>query len=160
MLHKHSLLGCIAIAFLAVAAWAGVIQDPAAGVEADNFSSPISTLSGTFDPTANGGVLGLYNHPGSIITALSLHTTIAEGLTSSDIGRSQTFGDGGVQRERGDDGAGVVIQAENAAVGRWVKCTAKCANGGAEVIGFHTGSRILDDAGPCRNRQKRYRDAT
>ena len=94
MLYKHSLLGCVAIAFLAASAWAGIIQDPAAGVEADNFSSPISTLSGTFDPTANGGVLGLYNDTGAIITALSLHTTIAEGLTSSDIGSSFTCNSG------------------------------------------------------------------
>ena len=76
------------MALMGVSAWAGTIKDPAASVEADNFSSPISTFSGTFSPTANGGVLGLYNDTGAIITALFLHTTINTGLTTADINSS------------------------------------------------------------------------
>jgi hypothetical protein len=88
MLHGHLFSGCAAIACLAASACAGTIQDPTAGVESDNFSSAISTFSGTFDPTANNGILGLYNDTGAIITALFLHTTIAHNLSAADISLS------------------------------------------------------------------------
>ena len=94
MLHKHLFSGCAALSFLAASAWAGTIQDPAAGVESDNFSSPISTFSGKFDPTANSGKLGLYNDTGAIITALLLHTTIHTGLSAADINDSFTCNSG------------------------------------------------------------------
>ena len=90
MLHKRSLSGCAAIAFLAASAWAGTVHDPAAGVIDDNFSFAISTFTGTFNPTDNGGILGLYNDTGGIITALFLHTTIARNLTAADINSSFT----------------------------------------------------------------------
>ena len=85
MLHKHLLSGCATIALLTASAWAGAIHDPAASVEADNFSLPISSFNHTFSPTDNGGVLGLYNDTGAIITALFLHTVINTGLTTADI---------------------------------------------------------------------------
>ena len=87
--NKQIILACIAIAFLACSASADTMQqDPAAGVESDNFSSPISKFVGQFDPTANNGVIGFYNDTGDIITSLSLHTTIATNLTTADISSS------------------------------------------------------------------------
>jgi hypothetical protein len=94
MLRKHSLVNCMAMALLAAPAWAGIVQDPTGGVEADNFSSPISTFSGHIDPTANNGVIGLFNDTGNIITELSLHTTIATNLTPADISSSFTCNSG------------------------------------------------------------------
>ena len=94
MLRKPLLLNCMAIAFLAVPAWAGIVTDPTGGVESDNFSSPLSTFLGQIDPTANGGVVGLYNDTGAIITALFLHTTIARNLTPADISSSFTCNSG------------------------------------------------------------------
>ena len=94
MLHERFFLGCAAMAFLAASTWAGTIHDPTAGVESDNFSSAISTFRGPFDPTANNGVLGLYNDTGAIITALFLHTTIAHNLTAADINLSFTCNSG------------------------------------------------------------------
>jgi hypothetical protein len=92
MRYGRGLLGCFAIAFLAASAWGDI--DPVASVESDNFSTAISqfvtTYGSTFDPTANGGVLGLYNDTGGIITSLTLHTTIAQNLTSADIADSFT----------------------------------------------------------------------
>jgi len=82
------------IGLLAVPAWAGVISDPTGGVESDNFSSPISKFTGHIDPTANGGVVGLYNDTGSIIIELFLHTTIATNLTAADISSSFTCNSG------------------------------------------------------------------
>ena len=90
MPYKRLFSGCTAIAFLTVSAWAGTIHDPAAGVIDDNFSSPISTFSGTFDPRDNGGAIGFYNDTGAIITALFLHTTIRTGLSTTDINNSFT----------------------------------------------------------------------
>jgi len=94
MLSRRLFSGCGAIVCLAASAFGGAIQDPAAGVESDNFSSPISTFSGTFLPTAGNGKLGLYNDTGAIITALYLHTTIATGLSAADINDSFTCNSG------------------------------------------------------------------
>ena len=94
MLHKHSILNCMAMALLAAPVWAGIVQDPTGGVEADNFSQPISTFSGHIDPTANGGVIGFFNDTGGILTELSLHTTIATNLTPADISSSFTCNSG------------------------------------------------------------------
>jgi hypothetical protein len=92
MPYKRTLLGCVAILFLAASAWGDM--DPFAGVEADNFSYALSTFSGTFSPTQDGGVIGFYNDTGSIITSLSLQTTIEEGLTSAEISNSFTCNSG------------------------------------------------------------------
>jgi hypothetical protein len=73
------------MAFLAALALADT--DPKAGVEADNFSSPLSTF-GAFNPTANGGVVDLYNDTGTILDSLTLNTTIATSLTNADIAQS------------------------------------------------------------------------
>jgi hypothetical protein len=93
MLHRQLFLPCAA-ALLAASAWAGTIHDPAAGVESDNFSSALSTFTGVIDPHANGGVLGLYNDTGYLITSLSLHMMINTGLTPDDIGSSFTCNSG------------------------------------------------------------------
>lgn len=85
MLGKHTLLGCVTVTFLAASAWAGIIKDPAAGVEADSFSNPISSL-GSFDPSA--GFVDLYNDTGALIIELFLHTTINTGLADADISSS------------------------------------------------------------------------
>ena len=90
MHHRFSILGCVAVAALAVPACADIMKDPTGGVEADSFSVAISTFSHQIDPTANNGVIGFYNDTGGIITSLSLHTTIARGLTSLDISSSFT----------------------------------------------------------------------
>ena len=83
--HKI-ILGCVTVAFLACSASADTMQqDPAAGVESDNFSSPISKFVGQFNPTDNNGIIGFFNDTGAIITSLSLHTTIATNLTTADI---------------------------------------------------------------------------
>ena len=87
-MHKRFILGCIATAFLASSASADTMKDPAAGVEADNFSTSISKFVGTFSPTDNNGVIGFYNDTGALITSLSLHTTIATNLTNADISSS------------------------------------------------------------------------
>ena len=83
--------------FLAASAWGDT--DPFAGVESDNFSTPISqfvsTYGSTFDPTANNGVVGLYNDTGNIITSLTLDTTIAKYLTAADIADSFTCNSAG-----------------------------------------------------------------
>ena len=87
-MHKQLILGYVAVALLSSSAWADTMKDPAAGVESDNFSSPISKFVGQFDPTADNGVIGFYNDTGDIITSLSLHTTIATNLTTADISSS------------------------------------------------------------------------
>jgi hypothetical protein len=79
---------------LAASAWGDDAMDPKAGVESDNFSTPISQFNGVFDPTANGGVLSLYNDTGKILTSLSLNTTIADNLTPADISSSFTCNSG------------------------------------------------------------------
>src|ERR1700752_2791906 len=87
--NKQIVLGCVALALLASSALADTMQQaPAAGVESDNFSSPISKFVGQFDPTANNGIIGFFNDTGDVITALSLHTTIATNLTTADISSS------------------------------------------------------------------------
>jgi hypothetical protein len=87
-MHKRLILGYVTAALLISSASADTIKDPAAGVEADNFSSAISTFVGTFSPTDNNGVIGFYNDTGSLIVSLSLHTTIAAMLTPADISSS------------------------------------------------------------------------
>jgi hypothetical protein len=86
--NKRIVLGCFAVSLLAFSASADTMKDPAAGVESDNFSSPISKFVGQFDPTANNGIMGFFNDTGAIITSLSLHTTIATNLTTADISSS------------------------------------------------------------------------
>ena len=86
--NRQIILGCVAVALLASSASADTLKDPAAGVESDNFSSPISKFVGQFDPTANNGIIGFYNDTGALITSLSLHTTIATNLTTADISSS------------------------------------------------------------------------
>jgi hypothetical protein len=87
-MHKRLILGFITAALLASSASADIIKDPAAGVEADNFSTAISKFVGTFSPTDNNGVIGFFNDTGALIISLSLHTTIATGLTPADISSS------------------------------------------------------------------------
>lgn len=94
MRSKQLFPRCVAILFVAGSAWAGAIQDPAAGVIDDNFSSPISTFT-SFDPhLLPGGMLGLYNDTGYPIISLSLHTIINTGLTAADINSSFTCNSG------------------------------------------------------------------
>src|SRR5260370_9599806 len=79
---------------------------------------------------------------------------------TADVERSQIGGDGGVQGERGDQGAGIVKKPDNAVVVRRVELTDKFADGGAEVVRFHAAGRVLHDIGPIPRRQKRYRNTT
>ena len=88
MEQKQIILGCVALGLLASSALADTMKDPAAGVESDNFSSPISKFVGQFNPTDNNGVIGFFNDTGALITSLSLHTTIATNLTPLDISSS------------------------------------------------------------------------
>ncbi len=83
--NKQIILSCVAVGLLVSSASADTLKDPAAGVESDNFSSPISKFVGQIDPTANNGIIGFFNDTGAIITSLSLHTTIATNLTTADI---------------------------------------------------------------------------
>ena len=88
-MHKRLILGCVALALLVSSALADTMpQDPAAGVESDNFSFAISKFVGQFNPTDNNGIIGFFNDTGAIITSLSLHTTIAKSLTAADISDS------------------------------------------------------------------------
>ena len=87
-MHKRLILGFVTAALIASSASADTIKDPAAGVEADNFSTAISKFVGTFSPTDNNGVIGFYNDTGALINSLSLHTTIAAMLTPADISSS------------------------------------------------------------------------
>src|SRR6516164_4101316 len=88
-MHKRLILGCVALALLVSSAFADTMpQDPAAGVESDNFSTGISKFVGQFNPTDNNGIIGFYNDTGAIITSLSLHTIIATNLTTADINSS------------------------------------------------------------------------
>src|SRR5260370_7078904 len=90
MEQKQIILGCVALGLLASSALADTMKDPAAGVESDNFSSPISKFVGQFNPTDNNGVIGFFNDTGALITSLSLHTTTPTNLTPLHITRSST----------------------------------------------------------------------
>src|SRR4029077_14813668 len=79
---------------------------------------------------------------------------------TADVGGGQPGGDGGMQGERDDEGAGVLIKADHAVVIRRAEGTHKLADGGAEVVRLHARSRVLYDVGRCRRCEKRCRDET
>jgi hypothetical protein len=81
------------LTLFSAAAWGGVIQDPAMGVEGGVFSDPIGT-GVTFIPNGSGGgVFGFFNPFDSFITALDFQVQIRTGLSSSLIATAFTCND-------------------------------------------------------------------
>jgi hypothetical protein len=78
------------MAWLSVSAWAGIIQDPAAQIDAGSGSNPLSTL-GAFSPCGDlnmgqcTGLISLYNDTGGLITSVTLNVEIDPGLSIGTI---------------------------------------------------------------------------
>jgi len=76
------------LAWVSVSAWAGIIQDPAAQIDAGSASAPFYG-TGTVNPCGNtdpcNGIVDLYNATGGYLTSITLDMFIATGLTQQTI---------------------------------------------------------------------------
>jgi PEP-CTERM motif len=73
---------CVGLALLSAPGWAGILDDPAAQIDAGSASNPFFG-TGIFNPAGDPGtpgIIALYNATPGFLTSIFLDTTIASGL--------------------------------------------------------------------------------
>src|SRR6186997_106407 len=81
---RRSLFLISLLAAISTAAWAGVIKDPAMGVDVDSNSDPLSGGI-NFTPVNGGGVFSYFNDTGHLITELLFETFAAPNLPQQEV---------------------------------------------------------------------------